>query len=345
MSVAESIGPPEAPTVGRRSRGRHPVFLFLLRRLAAGLATLIVVAFLIFLATNALPGNLADVVLGRNATPHNVAVLDKQLGLSRPLLVRFADWITSAAHGDLGQSGIALAQNSPDAGVASQIGSPLLNSAILAVITTVLLVPIVIVLGTIAGIHAGRPVDWGLSSTFLVLAAFPEFVLGTFLIVIFFSVLALLPPTALIPVGTSPLDYPSALVLPVLTLLGVAVGFATRQVRAGVRETLGEDFVGMARLNGYSERRVLVRYVLRNALAPSVQAIGQTVQYLVGGIIVVETLFTYPGIGSFLDQAVANRDVTTVAGVSIVLAAVYIALNIMSDLIDTLLVPKLRTSL
>jgi peptide/nickel transport system permease protein len=345
MTVLEQNAAAEAPVRRMPLRGRHPVLLFLARRLSAGLATLVVVAFLIFVATNALPGNVAQVILGHQATPHNVAVLDRELNLNHPFIVRFGNWFADAAHGDLGRSAIAVANGANNTSVASEVGQPLLNSTILAVITAILLVPLALLLGTIAAVNAGRAGDWGISFTVLILGAFPEFVLGTFLIAIFFSLFHLLPPAALVAPRQSPLDHPTALVLPVLTLLGVAVGFAARQVRAGVLEALHEDYVGMARLNGYGERRVLLRYALRNAMAPAVQAIAQTIQYLVGGIIVVETLFTYPGIGSLLDQAVSDRDITTVAGVSIILAAIYIVINIVADLIDVALVPKLRTSL
>jgi peptide/nickel transport system permease protein len=345
MTVVEQADLAEVPVRRSPLRRNHPVLMFLARRIAAGLATLIVVAFLIFVATNALPGNVAQVILGHEATPHNVAVLDRELNLNQPFMVRFVDFVTGAVHGNLGHSAIAVANGENNTSVASELGQPLLNSTILAVITAILLVPLSLLLGTVAAVYAGRAGDWGISFTVLILGAFPEFVLGTFLIVIFFSLLHLLPPAALVAPGQSPLDHPTALVLPVLTLLGVAVGFAARQIRAGVLEALQDDYVGMARLNGYGERRVLVRYALRNALAPGVQAIAQTIQYLVGGIIVVETLFTYPGIGSLLDQAVSDRDVTTVAGASIILAAIYIMINILADLIDVALVPKLRTSL
>jgi peptide/nickel transport system permease protein len=342
--LAEAVEPgatePPAPR-----RGRHPVAVFLARRLAAGVGTLLVASILIFLATNALPGDVAEAVLGKHATPQVLTSLRKELHLNRPLAERYENWLTGALHGDLGQSAVALANGSPDASVSGLIGTPLRNSLVLAVITVILLVPLSLLVGTAAAVRAGRAPDYAVSYVSLVLGSLPEFVLGTFLIVIFFSELNVLPPVALVPIGTSPLAHPNALVLPVLTLLGVSLAFTSRQVRAGVIESLRQEYVTMARLGGIPERRVLWRYALRNALAPSVQSFAQSVQYLLGGIIIVEALFAYPGIGSLLVQAVMVRDVTEVQGITLVIAVIYVLVNIAADLAVVFLVPKLRTGM
>jgi peptide/nickel transport system permease protein len=340
--------PPEPeipPGLMSRTRSRHPIIAFLARRLLTGLATLVVASFLIFLATNALPGNVAEHVLGKNATPQLVKSLDRQLHLNRPLLDRYGSWVGGALQGDLGQSAVALAQGATSAPVSGLIGTPLRNSAVLALLTIVLLIPLSLLIGTAAAVRAGRPVDYAVSYVSLVLGALPEFVLGTFLILIFFSEFHLLQPVALVPPGESPFADLNSLVLPVLTLLGVSLAFSARQVRAGVIETLRQDYVRMARLGGIRESRVLWRYALRNALAPSVQTFAQSIQYLFGGIIVVEALFAYPGIGSLLVQAVSVQDVTEVQAIAIVLAAIYVLVNIIADLIVVLLVPRLRTGL
>jgi len=300
---------------------------------------------LIFLATNALPGDVAQVVLGKSATPASVSQLRTDLGLDEPLVERYGTWLAGAVQGDLGQSAVRRAQGVPDAPISEIIGTPLRNSFVLALITMALLVPLSLLLGTLAAVRAGRATDYGVSYGALVLGALPEFVLGTFLILIFFSQLDLLPPVALVPPGASPLANPDALVLPVLTLLGVSLAFCARQVRAGVIQALRQDYVMMARLGGLRERRVLWRYALRNALGPTVQTFALSILYLFGGIIVVESLFAYPGIGQLLVQAVSTRDVTLVQGITLVLAAIYIAVNIVADLIVVLLVPKLRTGL
>lgn len=329
----------------RASSGKHPLLAFTARRLLSGVLTLIVSSLLIFLAINVLPGGVAASVLGRNADPGRVAALNTQLGLDRPLLVRYFDWIKGVLHGDLGQSAIQLAQGAAKAPVSHIIATPLFNSLTLAVITSVLLIPSALLVGAVAAIRAGQKADLVVSYTALVLGALPEFVLGTLLILVFFSVLDVLPPVALITQGDTPFTHPTALILPVMTLFFVCLAFASRQVRAGMIETLGQEFVSAARLNGLRERRVLARYALRNALASTVQTFAQTVQYLFGGIIIVEALFAYPGIGQLLVTAVAARDLPEVQAIALVLAALYIVINIAADLVVVILVPKLRTGL
>jgi peptide/nickel transport system permease protein len=171
----------------------------------------------------------------------------------------------------------------------------------------------------------------------------PEFLVGTLLIVIFFTKLNLLPPVSQIAPGETPVTHPDALILPVCTLLAVSVAFGSRLVRASVVEVLREDYVAMARLNGQPRRRVILRYTLRNALGPGIQALAQTVQYLIGGIIVTESVFNYPGIGNKLVQAVSVRDIQEIAVISAILAAIYVTTNIVADLAVMLAVPKLRT--
>lgn len=341
---AQLTAPGSAEPARSRARGR-PVLRFVVRRVLAGLGTLLVASVLIFLATNALPGNVAEAVLGKTATPQSKRYLEDKLGLHEPLAQRYLSWLGGAVHGDLGESATELAEGVKEAPVSHLIGVPLRNSVVLAVATMLLLIPLALLLGTLAAVRAARTSDYAISYGSLVLGSLPEFVLGTFLILIFFTQLDLLPPVALVPPGSSPLDNLEALVLPVATLLGAALAFSIRQVRAGVIGALRQDYVMMARLSGIRERRVLWRYALRNSLAPTIQTFALSLQYLFGGIIVVEALFAYPGIGQLLVHAVATRDVTVVQGVTLVLAALYIAINIIADLIVVFLVPKLRTGM
>ena len=297
-AVPEIIGGPGATTAAPQTaphRGRHPMAAFVARRVGAGLLTLLGVSILIFLATSILPGNAATVVLGKNATPERVHALDVKMDLDHPAVERYWNWLTGVVQGDFGKSAVAVAESRPQSAISDTLGTPLKNSLILAAITSLLLIPLTLILGMTAGIFAGRKLDHAISSPSLVFGGLPEFVTGTLLIYIFFNQLDLLPPVALFSPGESPLSDPKALVLPVLTLLAVAVGAGIRQVRAGMIEVLERDYVEFARLNGVAERRVLWRYALRNALAPSVQIIAQNLQYLVGGIIIVESVFAYPG--------------------------------------------------
>jgi len=333
---------PDAPAaVGRRTR--HPLAFFVVRRVATGVLTLIVVSMLIFVATDILPGNAAVVVLGRNASPARVHKLEAALGISGSVPSRYMRWLDGVVQGDFGHSAVAEAEGRANSAVSSTLGDPLRNSFVLAALTTILLVPLTLVLGAAAGIFAGRKFDHAISLPSLVMSGLPEFVTGTLLIYVFFNKLALLPPVSLLSPGQSPFSTPEALILPVLTLLAVAIGAGVRQVRAGMIEVLQQDYVRFARLNGVSERRVLSGYALRNALAPSVQIIAQNLQYLVGGIIIVESVFAYPGVGTYLVNAVTARDVIEVQAAAIVLAALYISINVIADLIVVLLVPKLRT--
>lgn len=334
------------PSSSRVRRFRsHPAAFFVARRLAAGLGTLLVVSILIFLCTSVIPGNAATVVLGRSATPATLHALERLLGLNRPLYEQYLSWLGGLLHGNLGSSAVLIAQHQPDPSIATSIKYPLINSLVLGGITAILLVPLTLFLGLLAGVKADKFVDHLVSVPSLVIAGLPEFVTGSLLIYIFFSWLNLLPPVSLVSPGAFPLASPKILILPVLTLLAVAVGSGIRQVRLGMIEALQTDFVQFARLNGISERRILIRYAMRNAVANSVQTIAQNLQYLVGGIIVVEAVFAYPGIGTYLVTAVLAHDTNEVLAASVILAAMYTVINIAADLVVVFLVPKLRTEL
>jgi peptide/nickel transport system permease protein len=321
---------------------RHPLLRFVVRRLAAAVATLLAVSVLVFWGTEVLPGNAASAVLGKNATPSELHELEQQLGLDRSAVSRYFDWLGGLLTGDLGNSAAGYASGTKIP-IWSQIEGKLGNSFALAAITTVLMVPLSLLFGMLAARRAGRPADHAISLTSLALTSLPEFVIGSILILAFFSWLDVLPPVSLIPPGDSPLSHAKSLILPVLTLLGVTLAASIRMVRAGMVEALGSEYVQMARLNGFRERVVMTRYALRNALAPSIQVFAQNIQYLLGGIIVTEYLFSYPGLGQELVNAVAVRDVREVQSVAVLVAAIYVVLNILADLLVVVLVPKLRT--
>jgi peptide/nickel transport system permease protein len=337
--VTELAAPPSALRTARR---RRPLLWFVVRRLAAAVATLFVVSILVFAGTEVLPGDAAGAVLGRTATPDQLAEMRELMGLDRPAHERYLGWLGGLLTGDLGNSaaGYAAGGESP---IWDEISPKIGNSFTLAAVTTLLMIPLSLLLGVLAAVRAGRPVDHAVSITSLAVISLPEFIIGSLLILVFFSWLDVLPPVSLITPGTSPLAKLDALVLPVLTLLGASLAASIRMVRAGMIEALNAEYVTMARLNGFRERVVVARYALRNALAPSVQVFAQNVQYLVGGIIVTEYLFNYPGLGKELVDAVAIRDVREVQSVAVLVAAFYVLLNIVADLLVVLLVPKLRT--
>jgi len=298
---------------------------------------------LVFVGTEVLPGDAAGAVLGRNATEEQLDELRAQMGLDRPAAERYLDWLGGLVTGDLGNSAAGYAEGSVRP-IWTEISGEIANSLVLALLAALVMVPVSLVFGVLAAVRAGRPTDHAVSAGSLAIISLPEFIIGSLLILLFFSWLGLLSPVSLIPPGDSPLSYPRELVLPILTLLGASLAASIRMVRAGMIEALRSEYVQMARLSGIRERKVLRRYALRNALAPSVQVFAQNIQYLVGGIIVVEYLFAYPGLGKELVDAVAIRDVREVQSVAILIATVYITLNIVADLLTVLLVPKLRTA-
>ena len=256
---------------------------------------------------------------------------------------QYTDWLRGFVHGDLGDSAVGLAQGEKHAPIWPLISNPVKNSLILAAITALLMIPLSLGLGVLAAVFAGRWIDNVISIGSLAAIALPEFVIGSLLVGVFFVGLDVLPPGGdRAGRRSNPLDDPTKLVLPVATLLLASLAAGIRMVRAGMLEMLQTEYVQTARLNGLAEGKVLWRYALRNALAPTVQILAQNLQWLIGGIIITENVFAYPGIGSTLVVAVQNRDVTVVQSVAMLIAIVYIVLNLLADLIVLLLVPKLR---
>ncbi|NUR76784.1 MAG: ABC transporter permease [Thermoleophilia bacterium] len=343
--TATELEAPELVLVDVPSRRRrHPLVGFVLRRVAAGIATLFVVSILLFAGTNVLPGDVASAVLGRDSTPAGLAQIRKELDLNRPASERYWSWLSGFVQGDLGSSVASQAVSGEPTPISGLIGDRIRNTATLALCTVLLLVPLSIFFGVLSATRAGSPVDHAVTGISLGLISLPEFVTGTLLVLLLAQWLGLLPAVSLIAIGASVFTHPSILVLPVLTLLAASLAQTTRMVRAGMLEVLRSDYVEWARLSGHRERDVVFRYALRNALAPTVQVIALNVQWLVGGIVVTEYVFGYPGIGQALVQAVSARDVPYVLSVGMLIAIVYIALNVLADLLVVLLVPKLRTA-
>jgi peptide/nickel transport system permease protein len=334
MSAHSTITRPRSP----RLLAGHPILRYTIRRVLAGILLLFVISILIFVATEVLPGDAAEAILGRNATPEALANLREQLDLDTPAVQRYFDWIGGVLQGDLGES---LSARLP---VGEYISDRVVNSLILALVTTVILIPLSIFLGVIAGTRRGRKADHTISGLSLTLISIPEFVTGTVLILLFAATWQFLPPISLVPPGASPFDDAEILILPVATLLLASLAATVRMMRAGVIEVMESDYIEMSRLNGIPERRLIYRYALRNALAPTVQVIALNVQWLVGGIVITETLFQYPGVGQLLVQAVGVRDIPLVQALALLIAAVYIALNIIADVLVIFLIPKLRTA-
>jgi peptide/nickel transport system permease protein len=339
---AATIEEPGRPA-GQRRRALHPLVGYVLRRIVAAVATLFLLSIIIFVATSILPGDAASNLLGRNASGPALTELRHAMGIDRPLAQQYGDWLGAFLRGDLGLSATSFASGGKVT-IWSQIHEKIGNSLILAGITFAIAVPLSILLGVWAATRAGGVADHTISTTTLALISLPEFVLGSLLILLFFVWLDVLPPVSLVPPGESPLAHPKGLVLPVLTLLGVTVAWSIRMIRAGMLEALRTDYVRLARLSGLRERTVLVRYGLRNALAPSVQIFALILQYLLGGVLVVEVLFTYPGLGRQFVDSIEINDVFAVQSIAMLFAVAIVVVNLVADLIVALLVPRLRTA-
>lgn len=314
---------------------------YLLRRIGLVAASVGALTALVFLATNLLPGNPAIAILGKDAKPEKVLIIQEALGLDEPILIRYVKWIGDALQFDFGRSvtqGLDGFSNAGTLGtpVSELIISPLKNSAILASVSLILLVILTLLIGTYTALRAGSKIDKSIQIVGLLFIALPEFVLGAILIVIFCFALPILP-------AVSFTITPTNLVLPVATLLLSMIGVTMRLVRVGVIEVLKTNFVITARLRGIPERRIIRKYLLPSALAPTLQIFAIAAGLFVGGMVVVEYLFGYPGIGSGFVSAVAGRDYPLVQAYAVILGGTYVIANFIVDIITYFTNPKLRT--
>ena len=318
----------------------HGISGFIVRRLLLGLLTMFAASLIIFGATQALPGDAARSILGRAAQPESLAALRHQLGLDKPVWQQYWEWISGVFTGDLGSSlanGLA---------VTDVLGERLLYSSFLMLIAAAISIPSGIVLGAVSARKRDSAFDQTTSVATLGLAALPEFVVGITLAVLFSTtVFHILPSVMVTEEGVAPWHYPKEFVLPVITLVIAVVPYTSRIMRASTVEILESDFVEMARLKGLSERRVLWRHAVPNALAPTFQVTALNLAYLAGGLVVVETVFNYPGIGLLLVESVRARDMPTVQAIALIITGLYVILNLLADLATILVSPRLRTSL
>jgi peptide/nickel transport system permease protein len=332
--LAPDAGVPRAAVARTRSPWRD-IRALVARRIALGVVTLLVVSIVVFAATQVLPGNAAYAVLGHAATPQAIRALEKEMGLDRSAVSQYWSWFSGLFRGDLGKS---LANGES---VGSLIGPRLENSAFLVALSGILGTLIGVLLGLWAALRRDKPVDHVLSVTLLALTSLPEFVVGIVLVLVLAAVVFhLLPAVSVINPGQAPWDSLKLLILPAATLIVVTVPYLFRMVRAATIEALESEYVEMARLNGLSPLRVLLRHALPNAIAPTIQVIGLNFLYLAGGIVVVEFVFDYPGIGQGLVDAVSDRDIPIIQFTVLVLAAFYVFMNIVTDVIALLATPR-----
>lgn len=313
---------------------------WVLGRLLAGVATLFVVSVLVFGATQALPGDPARAVLGTQATPERLKALHQELGLNKPVVEQYTDWVTGVVTGDFGQS---LNARIP---VSELIGSRLLNSLVLVAIAAAVSIPLSILLGVYSAVHRDSLFDRATLSMTLLFNSLPLFVTGMILVIVFATtVLQLVPAVAIIPPGETPFMHLDTLVLPAATLALAAVPYLSRFVRGAMIEALNSDYVEMARLKGVPERVVIYRHALPNALIPAIQASALLLAYLLSGILPVEYLFGYPGLGTALVNGVTGRDLPVVQAVTLIFATGIVVFNLLADVLTVWITPRLRTSM
>jgi peptide/nickel transport system permease protein len=316
----------------------HPIARMVVVRVSAGLLTLVGVSILVFAATQALPGNAAYAVLGHTATLARLHALEAQLHLNQSLPNQYGHWIGGVLSGNFGTS-------VSGESVASLIGPRLVNSAVLVIGAGFVGTLIGGVLGLLAAARRDRLFDHTASVVALTVTAMPEFIVAIALVIVFtINVFHILPPVSSIPPGTSPLSDLSALVLPIATLAIVIAPYMFRMMRGAIIEALESDYVEMAELKGISRRRILLVHALPNSLPPVIQVIGLNLLYLAGGIVVVEYVFNYPGVGAALVDAVSNRDIPTLQFLVFVLAAFYVFVNITTDVVALIASPRRRTA-
>jgi peptide/nickel transport system permease protein len=304
---------------------------YAVRRLAIGLVQVLAVVTSVFLLVQALPGDAAVALAGDNPDPRRIEEIRAAMGLDRPAFERFGTWLGGLVHGDLG---VSLVSGRP---VVEFLADGLGPTLVLAVLALVLLVPLSVLLGVVAALREGGVVDRVVTAVTVGLHSIPEFALAVVLIAVFGVQLGWLPPTA---VGADLLAQPQVLVLPLVVLLARPVCSVSRLVRAGMVEALASDHVRHARRLGIGERRVRFAHALPNAVAPAVQQLARTTDWLLGGVIVVEAVFVIPGLGTILVDAVAGRDLPVVQGLAVVFAVTTVLVNLVADLVGFRLAPR-----
>lgn len=309
------------------------------RRSVYGIVTLWVVSFVVFLATQALPGDAAQAILGREATPERLAALREQLHLGGSLPEQYITWLNNLVTFNLGTS---LASREP---VVQVIGSTVLNSSILMLCAAVIAIPLSIVFGTWIALKKNTIVDSVASVVTLVLAALPEFVIGVLLVLLLATgFLHIFPAVFVLSPGQPVWSKPAQLVLPVLTLVLAVSPYIIRIMRATMLEVLESQYIQQARLKGLPERTVIWRHAIPNSIGPVAQVVSLQLAWLIGGVVLVEYLFRFPGIGFQLVDAVTNRDLPVVQALVIVIALFYVVVNFFADVVTLAANPKVRTA-
>ncbi|MBN9258999.1 ABC transporter permease [Mesorhizobium sp.] len=313
-----------------------PILRLVAQRIALGILLLLAVSVLIFAGTQILPGDVAQAILGQSATPEALANLREQLGLNDPAWLRYVHWLGGILHGDFGTA------QSSGLDIASSIRVRLKNTLFLAACAAIVAVPLAIILGLIAVRYRNGFVDKLISGLALASTSFPEFFIGYVLIFVFAVHWQIFPSISTVDETTPFLDRLQAVVLPATALTLVVLAHMMRMTRAAILNVMQSAYIETAELKGLKPFDIIRKHAFPNAIAPVVNVVMLNLAYLIVGVVVVEVIFVYPGMGQYLVDHVAKRDVPVVQAVGLIFAAVYITLNIVADIAAILANPRLR---
>ena len=298
--------------------------------------TLILVSMLVFALAEVVPGDVGRSILGPYATQEQVDILNSELGTDRPLVVRYLDWASGFVTGEWGES---LLLNIP---VFPYVMEALGNSLLLAGFALVIIVPLSIVVGVFAGLRRDSFLDRGITVSTLSMTVIPEFVSGVVLLYVFAVWLKWLPVTAMPPDGSPFIDRFYYLILPAIPLMFLELGYIARMARVGTVQVMGMPYIRTAVLKGVPRRRVIFGHLLRNAMVPTVTVIGSQIGWLIGGLVVIEWLFLYPGIGQLMVNAAQTHDIPLLEASVLMVAVLYMLGNLVADIVVALLSPRIR---
>lgn len=313
------------------------MFRLIVRRLGLGLLTLALVSGIIFVGVEALPGDSCTAYLGRMAQGKRLENCRRDFGLERPALTRYAEWALGAVRGDFG---VSLKGKKP---ISRTVGTRFRNTVILGVAASVIGVPLAILLGIIAALWRDRPPDLWISTTAIFAMTIPEFVSATVLVLVVSVWLGWLPGIVVTRPDAPLFEFLSDIILPIIALALVMTAHILRMVRTCVVDVMASDYIQMARLKGVPYRRMVFRHVVPNALLPTINLVALTIAWLLGGTVVIEVVFNYPGLGRLMVQSIFFRDLAMVQAITLILAALYVGLNLFADLLTLVANPRLRT--
>ena len=315
---------------------KAPVTTLVLKRMASGLVTLFIVTLMVFGGTELLPGDVAEAILGQQATPETVAALREKLDLNRPAAERYLNWLGNFIQGDLGRS---LAN---DREITELIDGRLQNTLFLASIAAIIAIPLSIILGLVAALFEGRPIDKGITASTLLFVSMPDFLIGYLLLLTGAVTLGWFPVLSRFSDSMSFFEQLHAIALPCLTLSLVVSAHTMRLTRAAILSIMNQPYIEMAELKGASRVRTIVRHALPNALPPILNIVLLTLAYLVVGVVIVEVVFNYSGMGRLMVDAVSKRDMPLVQACGLIFASVYVLLNLTADILSLLSNPRRR---